>query len=300
MPFSLLQPSTSSQALAEQHEEPDEHKYEYINKTSVVPPKNGAYDYAAFDGLGGNNRKTTVELDRIEDEDYVIKIDAGETKAVATHYEDVVSDATYDKVRPQAKVETHYDYVLHDEFRDTMTRPEGKVETHYDYVIRHELKDTMTRPEDKVETPYDCVVRHDLKDTMTRPEAKMKTHYDHVVRDKLYNKFTISDAKKVETHEDYAGNAVRQPGAKAVETHYDRVVRYELKGTMIRPEAKVETHYDHVVRDDDKLITARAKVETHEVRTDDKVIEPKSEQTKEVKTHDDNVARYQSKIAQVG
>ena len=268
MPFSLLQPPTSSQALAEQHEEPDEHKYEYINKTSVVPPKNGAYDYAAFDGLGGNSRKTTVELDRIEDEDYVIKIDAGETKAVATHYEDVVSDATYDKVRPQAKVETHYDYVVHDE-----------------------LKDTMTRPEAKVETLYDCVVRHDLKDTMTRPEAKVEAHYDHVVRDKLYNKFTISDAKKVETHEDYAGNAVRQPGAKAVETHYDRVVRDELKGTMIRPEAKVEAHYDHVVRNDDKLITARAKVETHEVRTDGTVIQPKSEQTKKVKTHHDNVAR---------
>ena len=268
MPFSLLQPSTSSQALAEQREEPSKHKYEYIDKTSVVPPKNGAYDYAVFDGSGRNNRKTSVELDKIEDEDYVIKIDAGETKAVETHYEDVVSNETYDKVRPQAKVETHYDYVVHDELKDTMTRPEGKVETKYDYVARHELKGTMTRP-----------------------KAKVEAHYDHVVRDKLYNKFTISETKNVETHEDYAGNAVRQPGAKPVETHYDRVVRDELKGTMIRPEAKVEAHYDHVVRDDDKLITARAKVETHEVRTDGTVIEPKSEQTKKVKTHDDNVAR---------
>lgn len=127
-----VHPSSSSQELAEQQREPNEYKYEYISKTLVVPPKNATYDYAAFDGPGKNNWKRSVELDCVEDEDYVIKIDGGKTTVVKTNYE----NEPYDTIIQETKVETHYENGVRHELYDKFTRPEAKVETHYDHIAR--------------------------------------------------------------------------------------------------------------------------------------------------------------------
>ena len=94
-----VHPSSISQEQAEQQQKPNECQYEYISKSLVVPPKNATYDYAAFDGPRQNNSKRSVELESVDDEDYVIKNDGGKTTVVKTNYENEPYDTTIQETK---------------------------------------------------------------------------------------------------------------------------------------------------------------------------------------------------------
>ena len=112
-----------------QYEEPCEHHYEYVDKRAIAPSKTLTYDYAFLDGPPPNNKKRSVELDRIGQENYVIKNNTEET-----------SNIPVTKQKPEAKeVEAHCDYVIRDKSYVTViaSEPEAKeVETQDDYVVR--------------------------------------------------------------------------------------------------------------------------------------------------------------------
>ena len=132
VPFNPLQPLTNDQSTERQctlYEEPCEHHYEYVNECAMAPSTTFAYDYAFLDGPLPNSKKRSVELDRIGEEDYVIKNNS-----------EVTSNIQVTEPNPEAKeVETHDDYVVRDKSYVTViaSEPEAKeVETHDDYVVR--------------------------------------------------------------------------------------------------------------------------------------------------------------------
>ena len=132
VPLNPLQPLTrvqSTERQRTQYEEPCEHHYEYVDKRAMAPSKTLTYDYAFLDGPLPNSKKRSVEVDRIGEEDYVIKNNTEET-----------SNIPGTKKKPEAnEVQAHGDYVIRDKSYVTViaSEPEAKeVETHDDYVVR--------------------------------------------------------------------------------------------------------------------------------------------------------------------
>ena len=124
--------STRTQSTLPSYEVPCERQYEYVDKSSLAPPKTFTYDYATFDGLPLHKNEAGSERDRIGQ------------KKVETHDDYVIPDKSYVTVleaKYKAKEEdTHDDYVVRDESYVTVIdpTPESKEDTHDDYVVRDE------------------------------------------------------------------------------------------------------------------------------------------------------------------
>ena len=132
VPLNPLQPLTRVQSTEKQrtqYEEPCEHHYEYVDKRAMAPSKTLTYDYAFLDGPLPNNKKRS-EVNRIGEEDYVIKNNT-----------EVTSNIPVTKPKSEAnEVQAHGDYVIRDKSYVTVIASEPaeakEVETHDDYVVR--------------------------------------------------------------------------------------------------------------------------------------------------------------------